>query len=413
MVACMGVRVHLAVVVDRVSDAAWHGIYEKARRVAKHWTPRPLSIAWRQIGAVRVAQYVLDIEAADGLHLVGDAETFTTAESFVFPARLGRGAAGRGGSQATSHDDVLVAIARRHAPKVAGRLRWCDLFGEKTQGLPYHTLLVALGLLVESSLPGTAVVFGDISLHDGEEAQRGVASILGKDLELPVVVDVERMRRRLAASLNADAVDQAIRELGPPDPHFEAIVGDLLGQLRSSPDARVRHELEHVVRSCPDPNILATGTRLLLHRLVEAIRSNMVRGEICQRVEQWGVARTREELAHRTLMSGMRLTSMAWDAIEAADLDELAFLCGAICMDTTRLEVHQAVRAVLENRALRRAGRDAGAQRSRPVVRAERGLATARPAPRSTLPRRRRPRARGVGTGEPRAPRSRARLAVG
>jgi len=239
----MGVRVHLAVVVDRVSDATWHGIYEKARRVVRHWTPHPLSIAWRQIGAVRVAQYVLDIEAADGLHLVG--------------------------------------------------------------------------------------------------------------LELLVVVDGERMRRRLAASLNAHAIDQAICELSPPAPHFEAIMGDLLGQLRSSPDARVRHELEHVVPSCPDPNILATGTRLLLHRLVEAIRSNMVRGEICQRVEQWGVARTREELAHRTLMSGMRLTSMAWDAIEAAELDELAFLYGAICMDTTRLEVHQAVRAVLENRVVR------------------------------------------------------------
>jgi len=49
----------------------------------------------------------------------------------------------------------------------------------------------------------------------------------------------------------------------------------------------------------------------------------------------------------------MRLTSMAWDAIEAADLDELAFLCGAICIGTTRWEVHHAVRAVLENRALR------------------------------------------------------------
>lgn len=355
MIVCMGVYVHLAVVVDRVSDATWHRIYKKARRVAKHWTPRPLSMAWRQIGAVRVAQYVLDIEAAEGLHLVGDAETLTTAESFVFPARLDRGGVCRRGSLATSHEDVLVAIARRHTREAAGRLCWCDLFGEKTQGLPYHILLVALGLLVESSLPGTAVVFGDISLRDGEQAQRGVASILGKDLELPVVVDALRMRRRLAASVNARAVDQAIRELCPPDPRFEAIMGDLLGQLRSSPDARVRHELEHVVATCPDPKILATGTRRLLHRLVEAIRSNMVRGEIRQRVEQWGVAQTCEQLAHRTLMSGLRLTSMAWDAIEAADLDELAFLYGAICMDTTRLEVHQAVRAVLENRALRRA----------------------------------------------------------
>ena len=105
--------------MDRVSDAVWHRIYEKARRVAKHWTPRPLSLAWRQIGAVRVAQYGLDIEAADGLHLVGDAETLTTAESFVFPARLGRVAARWSGSLVTSQDDVLVALARQHAPKAA------------------------------------------------------------------------------------------------------------------------------------------------------------------------------------------------------------------------------------------------------------------------------------------------------
>jgi hypothetical protein len=132
-------------------------------------------------------------------------------------------------------------------------------------------------------------------------------------------------------------------------------MGDLLGLLRSSPDARVWHELEHVVPTCPDPDILTSGTRRLLHSLVKAIRSNLVRGKVCQRVKQWGVAQTREELAHQTLTSGIRLTSMAWDAIEAADLDELAFLYGATCMDTTGLEVHQAVRAMLENPALRQA----------------------------------------------------------
>jgi hypothetical protein len=40
-----------------------------------------------------------------------------------------------------------------------------------------------------------------------------------------------------------------------------------------------RHELEHVVRSCPDPNLLDPGPRQLSRRLFEVIRSNMVRGE--------------------------------------------------------------------------------------------------------------------------------------
>jgi hypothetical protein len=51
---------------------------------------------------------------------------------------------------------------------------------------------------------------------------------------------------------------------------------------------------------------------------------------------------------------GVRLTSRAWDAIEAADLDELAFPLGVLCVGPRDLEIHHAVRAVLENPALRR-----------------------------------------------------------
>ncbi len=349
----MGIHVYLAVFADRVPAATWQVIYDKARRVATQWTPRPLSTAWRQIGAVRVAQYSRDIEASDGLHIVGDAETLTIGESFVFPARLDRAASwcALKGPPAVD-DDVLVAVARwMHDPE--GAPPWRGLLGAKTQGLPYHALIVALGLLVENALPGTAVMYGELSARDAEQARRGLASIFGEELELPVVMDAPRLRRWLAASLDADVVDEALRLLGPPDPHLEAIAGDLLGRLRRSPDARVRHELEHVVLSCADPARLGAGTRQLLHRAVEAIRSNMVRWELRERIEQWGAARTREALAHRALTSGLRFTSMAWDAIELADLDELAFLFAAACMDTMRLEVRQVVRALVENRTLR------------------------------------------------------------
>jgi hypothetical protein len=172
---------------------------------------------------------------------------------------------------------------------------------------------------------------------------------------LPVVVDAERLRRRLARSLNANALDQAICQLGLLDPHLEAITGALPGVLRRFPEECVSDELEHVVLSCSDPDHLSTETREVLHRLVEAIRSSVVLWELRERVEQWGAAGTREQLARRTLASGMRLTAKAWDAIEVADLDELAFLVGAACMDTTGLVVHRAVRAVLENRTLRQA----------------------------------------------------------
>jgi len=354
MFACMGICVYLAVVEARVSEAAWREIYKKARRVATQWTPRPLSLGWRQIGALRVVQYTLDIETAEGLHIVGDAETLTTAESFVFPSRLESCASRRprDSSPVSSDDDVLVAVARYLACGADELVLWRYLLGAKTQGFPYHALIVALGMLVEHALPGAAIVYGQISVSDCEQAQRGVASILGEELELPVVVDAERLRRRLGASLDACALEQAIRQLGPPDPRSEAFLGELVSVLRSSPGGRVRHDLEHVVCSCRDLDLLGTGTRFLLHRLVE-MSHDVARKKLRKRVGRWGAARAREAFARMMQETGMRLTSMAWDAVEAADLDELAFLCGAICMHTTRWEVHHAVRGVLENRVLR------------------------------------------------------------
>lgn len=93
----------------------------------------------------------------------------------------------------------------------------------------------------------------------------------------------------------------------------------------------------------------------MLNKLIDETRSNMVRGELRERVEQWGMDRTLAALARRTMECGIVLTSMAWDAIKAADLDELAFLYGAVCRDMMSWEVHQVVRALLENSALRQA----------------------------------------------------------
>lgn len=187
-----GIHVKLAVFADRVSDDVWHAIYEKARRVATQWTPRPLATAWRHIGEVRVAQYTLEIETSAGLHLVGDAETLTTAESFVFPARLDRLGRARDSKcspssiQDRSQDDVLSAVAGLLAGETVCPVGLCNLLGSKTQGLPYHGLFVALGLLVKNSLPATAIVYGEFSQRDAEQARRGLVSILDEEFELPV-----------------------------------------------------------------------------------------------------------------------------------------------------------------------------------------------------------------------------------
>lgn len=345
----MGIHVYLAVAEDRVSDAAWREIYEKARYVAYRWAPRPLGLAWRYIGAVRVAQYTPNLESTEGLHIVGDAESLRTGESFVFPAMLGHASVRRTArsSLAPSHDDVLVAVAAERAGKesTADVLR---LLGAKTQGLPFHILMVALGLLVENALPGAAVVHGDISTRDGELARNGLASILGEKFELPVAVDVARLRQRLVSTMNASAIRKAVKALAPPAD--EAVQEDLLRRLRSIQRDRVSGELEIVAPTCRDPSGLQPGTQQVLCTLIETIHSNVAHWNLRRQVRQWGAARTREALAQKLQL---RLTWMAWDAIEAADLDELAFLLGATFLDTLGWDTHHGVRSILENRALR------------------------------------------------------------
>jgi hypothetical protein len=94
-------------------------------------------------------------------------------------------------------------------------------------------------------------------------------------------------------------------------------------------------------------------TQQLLCSLLDTIGSTVEREEIRHHVEQLGASWAREELARMTQACYLRLSSLMWDAVETADLDELAFLIGATCVYSSNWETHHAVRAVLENRALR------------------------------------------------------------
>jgi len=324
----MGVRVHLAVVADRVDDAAWRSIYADARRVAAAWTPQPIAAAWRRIGAEKVVQYTTDVERPDGLHIVGDAVSLTTAERFVFPSTLVP-AFSRDRAQSPGDGDVLVAVARSRRGVPTG-LGWWELFGDKTQGLPYHTLVVALGLLVEHRLPATAVVYGDLSTRDAETARRRLAELLGERVELPVVADPARLRGRLAAEIDGDELDVAVRGLAPVHALAESIAADLLGVMRStSVESQVRHEL------------------------VRSIRAQVHATELQERISQWEPVRAREAIARATSSCELRLTAAAWDAIETADLAELAFMLAAARAHTGGWELHHALRALLENPTLR------------------------------------------------------------
>jgi len=340
----MGVYVRLGVITDRVDEATWQGIYADARRIAAAWTPKPLGIAWRSIGAERVGQYTTDIERSDGLSIVGDASSRLTGESFLFPSTIARRRLG---------DRSAASSGDSHSPDESASIGWRELFDRKTQGLPYHTLIVALGMLVEHRLPTRAMVHGDISRADVDTASRRLTEILGEPVGLPAIADPPRLRARLASTLAGDELERELENLAISD-CGDALAADLLGTwLSVSEPSRVNRDLEYVARACDTPARLDPATRKVFSELVATIRSYMRRAEVRAQVESWGAVTTREMIARATVRDGLRLTATAWDEIETADLDELAFLLSTACMTIDGWHIHHAVRALLENPTLR------------------------------------------------------------
>lgn len=210
-----------------------------------------------------------------------------------------------------------MASASPATPRVAwSRSGWQrelpgNLFRVNTTRYPYQGLAIALGLLVEHALPGRAVVYGDFSPHDGEQAKRAIAAILGDVVDLPVVTDVHRLRQRLAPAFRGRLLEKAVETLGPPDPREEGIDRRWREFKRTAPGERVLYELEHDVRACRDPYCLALGTRQVLRKVIESIHEVAAHDAFRERIARWDAQRTREEIAHAAPRNLRWFTSMA------------------------------------------------------------------------------------------------------
>lgn len=73
-----------------------------------------------------------------------------------------------------SHD-IIVEAARAERDDTSGPVR---VFGDKTQGYPYHFAVLAAAMLIEERFPRDAMVWGDIDDGQAEEAARLAAPIL-------------------------------------------------------------------------------------------------------------------------------------------------------------------------------------------------------------------------------------------
>ena len=103
-------------------------------------------------------------------------------------------------------DDILTYAAAAYRRDTGGPVR---VFGDRTNGAPYHAPLLAAAMVVESCFPRSAMVFGSIDRAQAEAAQSFAESVLQRPVSVPVRVDATRLYERLIETLPHDTAAKA------------------------------------------------------------------------------------------------------------------------------------------------------------------------------------------------------------
>jgi hypothetical protein len=347
----MGVCIHTIVDSKSISRTDWRRVYDETITVLRGWPDPPIRPRYREIAGIELVVYSREVVAPDGWHVCGDANSRLVAESIELPRVLGVD------SPRNPPSDILLRVLAAQSPPYDRQgLRW--LLDDKTQNKPFHSLILAVAMLLEHRLPHAALMGGDFDPEQAQEAQARLQAILGETIPLPLAADLPRLRARLQPHLQGAALHEAIQALSYQGTLGAVFISVLSGSFGSKP----HQEIEEAV-SCTDVSTLEELTRdafVLLMGQSKALFGCSVTGDPDDRtafpaelraLDRGGLL---EAIASGTKTTYLRLTEMAWDDIQHASTAELHMLATLASHSTAGLIAHQLRRAVFESGAIRR-----------------------------------------------------------
>lgn len=192
----MGIHVHLQVRRDAIEPAAWNEVYDDTLRLLRSHPSGILGLDRRKLLGRDVVMYTREIERK--IHgetewcAVGDRLSMRFGESFHFPRD--DSAASGAGRRRTKRRDAGEDLVLCEPDERGGG----DVFGNKTQGEPYHVPILAAALVVEDRFPSAALVWGDIDEDDVNAAKAWAEKALEREVALPVLFDAPALLLRLS-----------------------------------------------------------------------------------------------------------------------------------------------------------------------------------------------------------------------
>lgn len=197
----MGLYINLVVNFDDIDDKKWEKTYEESVEMLQKFPIPLIRLEYEEINGSKRIVATEDIVQDKGLetehwHICGDWESEQRAESFL----LYRYQKARYNNRPNNNRPKPKANNILWAPKdsINYRYAWgADIFGDKTQGRPYHLAMLAVGILFENRFPGSIFVTGNINKEQAEGILPWMNSVLKEPIKLPIGTDGERLYKKL------------------------------------------------------------------------------------------------------------------------------------------------------------------------------------------------------------------------
>lgn len=210
----MGVYLGLEIIPDYINQDEWERVFEESFKLIQAYPFATLSVEQKDdykrlvLEPTKEQHQYMNGKMERYWKINGDLESKEIGESFTLSSNLER--------YKERKEDIPEKDILLYQAKDSGR-RASKVFHAKTQGLPYHTPLLAVAALIESRFPQYACVYGDITKEQAQKAVEWANSILDKPIKLPVRVDPQKLLERLKA------IDSKEKQLGAL---YELFIGD-------------------------------------------------------------------------------------------------------------------------------------------------------------------------------------------
>ncbi|MGP9765850.1 hypothetical protein ACT3UM_08980 [Halomonas sp. AOP13-D3-9] len=199
----MGLHIHLTVQLPSIDAAAWEATYEESLLLLRRFPSPLLRFEACEVSGHHRYRLTDEIIRDPGTEqerweISGDRESGRRAESFCLSRHL--------------HHYFRQQLSRKPNPEGFGvDVLWADeqdisypegmgteLFGNKTQGYPYHLALLAVGILLENRFPGRCFVHGQLDREPTEQVLAWVNAVLESDFKGPICLDGDALCTRLS-----------------------------------------------------------------------------------------------------------------------------------------------------------------------------------------------------------------------